>query len=117
MADIDTHSDSPPSRPTRLVVPLVVAVCVVLAGLLFMFARHSGWTLGWIYLGLLAANAIILLACISVWNPVLFVRRMFPGPGTKTWDWVWSVVFMAIFVAVVVVAPNLRIARINKTLF
>jgi protein-S-isoprenylcysteine O-methyltransferase Ste14 len=35
---------------------------------------------------------------------VTIARRMWPGPGVKAWDWVWTSLFMANFVTLVVVA-------------
>ena len=102
MPNINTHTDSPPSRPTRLVVSVVVAVCVVFTGMLFVLARQSDWTLGRIYVVLFATHLIVHVACLLTWNPVLLVRRY--GAGTKAWDLVLTVMFLPIFIAAVVIA-------------
>ena len=87
----------------------VVAIAVVsvgLAGLVFVLAHHWDWTLGRTYLALLVGNGVINAACVLRWNPVLFERRMFIGKGTKVWDIFWLVTFVALVVAVYVVATN-----------
>jgi protein-S-isoprenylcysteine O-methyltransferase Ste14 len=62
-----------------------------------------GWTLGWIYVGIVAAASIINLACLQRWNPELTERRMRLGKWTKTWDKVWSVLFVLAMIAIYVV--------------
>ena len=71
---------------------------------LFELTPQLDWTLGEIYVGLFAAHLVIGVACLLIWNPVLFKRRMFPGPGTKTWDWIWIALFVPTLGAVVAVA-------------
>ena len=56
-------------RPTRLVVWMIVGLCVVLAGTLFVLTRQWGWTPGWLYVGLVAANGMLTFACVLRWNP------------------------------------------------
>ena len=104
MTDNETRNDTQPSRPTWLVVPSIVAIWVVVVGLMFVFARQSDLTLGWIYFGLFAAGSGISKACLLIWNPELFSRRQRIGPGTKTWDKVWVAVFLTIVFAVWFVA-------------
>ena len=104
MTDEETRNDTQPSRPTWLVVPTIVAMWVVAAGLIFVLARQSDWTLGWIYLGLFGAARGITEACFLIWNPGLFWRRRRIGSGTKTWDKVWFAVFLPILFAVFFVA-------------
>jgi len=76
----------------------------IVAGLIFVFARQSGWTLGWIYFGLFAAGSGISKACLLIWNPELFRRRQRIQSGTKTWDKVWMAVFLTMVFAVWFVA-------------
>jgi protein-S-isoprenylcysteine O-methyltransferase Ste14 len=104
MADTEAHSDPQPSRVAPGVIFANLAVCVFLSVLLFMLARQSEWTLGWIYLGLLAASVVANVVCLSIWNPILLARRMVFHAGTKVWDHVLMVVFLVVFVNVVVVA-------------
>jgi protein-S-isoprenylcysteine O-methyltransferase Ste14 len=63
----------------------------------------QGLTLGWIYVGFLVATLAITLACLLRWNPELITQRMRLGPGTKTWDFIWMVVFAPAMIAVFVV--------------
>jgi len=79
-------------------------VTLVMAGLLFVLARFLGWTLGWIYLGLLGAGLMVNLVCLLRWNRELIGRRMRLGKGTKPWDIVWSVLIAPVMIAVFVVA-------------
>lgn len=82
-----------------------MGICIVLTVTLFVLARQLAWTLGWLYVGLVAAHGIVACVCVLLWNPVLFGRRMhYFGKGTKTWDIVWCVVSLPIMVAVYVVA-------------
>ena len=107
MADIDTNTESHSAVPTRPVAfggLALAAMVVVLGGIICVQARQLDWTLGGIYLGLFAAHGLGGLVCVLLCNPVVIERRMFPGPGTKNWDWIWTVVCSAILVAVVVVA-------------
>jgi protein-S-isoprenylcysteine O-methyltransferase Ste14 len=54
---------------------------------LFFFAsRRYGWTLGWLYIGMFAANGVFSLLCTLVWNPVMLLRRATIGANTKRWD-------------------------------
>jgi len=46
------------------------------------------------------------LVCLLLWNPVLIERRMCGGPGTKTWDKVWIVMFMATVIGMYVIARH-----------
>lgn len=93
-------------RPNRLVVLVVLAICVIWAGLLFVLARHLGWSLGWIYVGVFVAHGVASTVCVSLWNPVLIGRRMQIGAETKAWDIVWILVFLSILGAVYVVATR-----------
>ena len=87
-----------------MIVAAVAFISVVLSATLFILARQLGWTLGWLYVGLFAVNNIVTVVCVALWNPVLFARRMKVGPGTKAWDIVWLIVFLATVIALFVVA-------------
>ncbi len=104
MPDVETRADSQASIPKALVGLAVASVVVILAGLLFVLARHLDWTLGWIYVAIFAATWAITLACLLRWNPELIRWRMYPGKGTKTWDKVWLGLFAPVAIAVYVVA-------------
>ena len=88
----------------KVIVGLTVATMVVVAGLVFVLARRLGWTLGWIYVGIVVATLTINLACLLRWNPELIRRRMRLGKFTKTWDKVWAVLFALVMIAIYVVA-------------
>ncbi len=102
------HADSGEDTRASLRVALgalaLAAVVVVLGVFICMRARQLGWTLGTIYCGLLVASGVFGAAWVLIWNPVVIARRMWPGPGVKAWDWVWTTLFMANFVTLVVVA-------------
>ena len=90
---------------TKVIIGLIVAALVVFfAGFVFMNASRLGWTLGWIYVGIVAATLAINLVCLRLWNPELIRRRMRFGKFTKTWDKVWAVLFGLVMIAIYVVA-------------
>ena len=82
----------------------VAALVVVFAGFVFMNASRLGWTLGWIYVGIVAATLAINLFCLRLWNPELIRRRMRISKFSKTWDKVWAVLFGVAMIAIYVVA-------------
>ena len=82
----------------------LAAVVVLLGVFISVRAPQSGWTLGRIYSGLLVAHVVVSQVWVLIWNPVVIERRMWPGPGVKAWDWVWTTLFTAIFATLVVVA-------------
>jgi protein-S-isoprenylcysteine O-methyltransferase Ste14 len=79
-------------------------LAVVFAGFILVNARRLGWTLGWIYMGVVAAALAINLACLLRWNPELIRRRARLGKETKTWDKAWLVLFTVVVIAIYVVA-------------
>ena len=95
----------------KVVVGLTVAaIVIVFAGVVFTNAVQLGWTLGWIYVGIVAATFAINLVCLRLWNPELIRRRMRVSKFSKTWDKVWAVMFglavIAIYVAAVMEARD-----------
>ena len=104
MADVEKRTDSQTTMPKVLVGLTVTALVVVFAGLIFVNARRLGWTLGWIYVGLVAATLAINLACLLRWNPELIRRRMGFARFTKGWDMVWAPLFALTVIAIYVVA-------------
>ena len=99
MADVEKRTDSQATMP-KVLVGLTVAAMVVV----FVLARRLGWTLGWIYVGIVVATLTINLACLLRWNPELIRRRMRLSKFTKTWDKVWAVLFALVMIAIYVVA-------------
>ena len=90
--------------PSALVGLAIAAMMLVFAVLLFAPAGRLDWTLGWVYLGIVAVNVTTSWACLRRWNPELIERRMRFGKGTKTWDKIWAVLFALVMIAVYVVA-------------
>ena len=58
------------------------------------------------FVGLVAVFMLASFVYLGLVNPEVIVRRMFPGKGTETWDWVWAGVFYPVFVAIFVVAGH-----------
>ncbi len=104
MADVEKRTDFQATMPKVLIGLTFAAMVAVIAGLIFVLARRLGWTLGWIYVGIVIATLAINLACLMRWNPELIRRRMRLGKGTKTWDKVWSLLFALVMIAIYVVA-------------
>ena len=100
MTDVETRTNATPSRSAPYV---VLGICVILTGGLFVLARQSGWTRGWVYMGLLISQALVNLVCVALWNPVVLRRRARIHRGTKTWDILWTVLTLLGAVAVYVV--------------
>ncbi len=95
----------------KVVVGLTVAALVIVfAGVVFTNAVQLGWTLGWIYVGIVTVTFAINLVCLRLWNPELIRRRMRVSKFSKTWDKVWAVMFgltvIAIYVAAVMEARD-----------
>ena len=98
--------------------PALMAVVALLGWrTIYLPASKSGWTLGWVYLGLFTASIFANLACLSIWNPVVLARRMVWHAGQKIWDIVLMMVFLAVFVVVIVVAvQDLGARRVDPPL-
>ena len=82
---------------------IIAAIIVIFAGFVFVNAGRLGWTLGWIYVGIVIATWLINLVCVWLWNPKLIERRMRIGKWTKTWDKVWLLLFALTVIAIYVV--------------
>jgi len=110
MPDVEKRTDSQTTIPKVIVGLTVAAMVVVFAGFVFVNALRLGWTLGWIYVGIVVATLTINMACLLRWNPELIRRRMRISKFTKTWDKVWAVLFafaiIAIYVAAVMEAQD-----------
>lgn len=104
MPDVEKRTDSQTTMPKAFVGLTVTAMAVAFAGVIFVNARRLGWTLGWIYTGMVAVALAINLACLLRWNPELIRRRMRFGQFTKSWDMVWAVLFTIAVIAIYVVA-------------
>jgi protein-S-isoprenylcysteine O-methyltransferase Ste14 len=104
MPGVEKRSVSQKTIPKVIIGLTVAALVVVFAGFVFMNASRLGWTLGWIYVGIVAATLAINLACLGLWNPELIRRRMRVSKFSKTWDKVWAVLFGVAMIAIYVVA-------------
>jgi len=104
MPEVENRTDSKTTMPKVLVGLTVTALVVVFAAFIFLYAHRFGWTLGWIYVGMVAATLTINLACLLRWNPELIRRRMRFGKFTKAWDMLWAVLFTLAMIAIFVVA-------------
>jgi protein-S-isoprenylcysteine O-methyltransferase Ste14 len=103
MPNAEKRTDSQTTLP-KVIVGLAVESMVVVAGLVFVLARRLGWTLGWIYVGIIVATLTINMMCLLRWNPDLIRRRMRVSKFSKTWDKMWALLFGVAMVAIYVVA-------------
>jgi protein-S-isoprenylcysteine O-methyltransferase Ste14 len=104
MPDVEKRTDSQATMAKVLVGLLVATMVVVAAGFVFVNAPRLGWTLGWIYVGIIVATLTINMTCLLRWNPDLIRRRMRVSKFSKTWDKVWAVLFGVAMIAIYVVA-------------
>ena len=104
MPDVEKRTDSQKTMLKVFVVLIVAAMVVFFAGFIFMNARRSGWTPGWIYVGMVAVTMAINLVCLMLWNPELIRRRTRFGKFAKNWDIVWAVLFSLFMIIMFVVA-------------
>jgi len=81
----------------------VATLAVVSLGIAFT-RLPLDWPLGGLYVRIMVTTGVVNLMCILVWNPKLIGRRAFPGPGTKSWDWVLLSLLGPAMVAVYLVA-------------
>ena len=100
MTNVETRTNATPSRSALYV---VTGICVILTWGLFVLARQSGWTRGWVYMGLLISQVLVNMVCVALWNPVVLRRRVGIRRGTKIWDILWAVLTFFGAVAVYVV--------------
>ena len=109
MTDVEKRTNSQ-ATIRQVLVGLAIAVMVVVAGLVFVLARRLGWTLGWIYVGIIVATLTINMVCLLRWNSELIRQRMRVSKFTKTWDRGWAFLFglavIAIYVAAVMEARD-----------
>ena len=103
MPGVEKRSISQKTMLKVIVGLIVAAIVIVFAGFVFMNASRLGWTLGWIYVGIVAATLVINLVCLRLWNPELIRRRMRVSKFSKTWDKVWAVMFGVAMIAIYVV--------------
>jgi protein-S-isoprenylcysteine O-methyltransferase Ste14 len=108
-----TTTDSLPVGPSRHVAWIFLVVPVTLVVLFFFASRRYGWTLGWLYIGMFAANGVFSLLCTLVWNPVLLLRRAPIRANTKRWDIGIHLLMSACIVAAYWVASTDRADRVE----
>jgi protein-S-isoprenylcysteine O-methyltransferase Ste14 len=78
----------------------ITAMIIAFARFVLLHAHRLGWTLGWIYVGIIIATWLTNLVCLGLWNPELIERRMRFGKGVKTWDKVWILLFTLVLIAI-----------------
>jgi protein-S-isoprenylcysteine O-methyltransferase Ste14 len=82
----------------------LVITLVIMGVLLFVPAGTASWTLGWGFAAAFLVCIVISIAIIWRLNPEIFVARSRIQPGTKTWDYVFIVLIVGGFIAVLPVA-------------
>ena len=94
MPDDENRTDSQALMP-KVIAGLIITILIVLfGGFIFSNAPRLGWTLGWIYVGMVAAAVVINLVCLLWWNPELVWRRVGLGEYTKIWDGILTLLFV-----------------------
>lgn len=87
----------------RLVL-VILAMPGVLAVFLFVSAGRLDWSIGWLYLALIAINTAVSYTYIDRRNPDLMMKRARLCRGTKTWDIILLAAFSLLSVAIYVAA-------------
>lgn len=87
----------PSSRRAELLGRAVPAL--VLVALFFGAAGTLFWLRGWLYLAALAAGLSVHSAYVGRKNPALKEARRRIGPGTRSWDLLWNLLFWGLMVA------------------
>ncbi len=84
----------------------IMAMFVAFAKFVLLHAHRLGWTLGWLYVGIIIVTWLTNLVCLKLWNPVLIERRMSMsfGKEVKTWDKVWILLFTIALIAIFIAA-------------
>ena len=72
--------------------------------LLFVSAGRVDWPRAWAYLGVVLLGELLTAAVLAAVNPVLLERRGKMGPGVKSYDRVFMVVWLVLAFATPVVA-------------
>lgn len=84
-------------------IALLMGVSVFLP-VIFWPAGTWAWPQGWLYFVLIAFNFLANFAYLWRVNRELIMYRMRVGPGTKTWDWIWTACFGPLFLSIYIVA-------------
>jgi protein-S-isoprenylcysteine O-methyltransferase Ste14 len=71
---------------------------------MFLAAGTLRWRFGWLYVGVTGIGLVGHRLFVASRNPEVVRRRSEIGPGTRTWDIVWLVVFWPLMVFIPVVA-------------
>jgi protein-S-isoprenylcysteine O-methyltransferase Ste14 len=103
MMDREKRTSSTAFMPKVLVFLIITTLVIIFAVFILLRAHQLGWTVGWIYVGIVATAFNINLVCLRKWNPDLIERRLRTGKGTKTWDRVWLVLFLIAMITIFVV--------------
>jgi protein-S-isoprenylcysteine O-methyltransferase Ste14 len=103
MEGIPARTEEPRRRP---VTEPAAAAALAAAWLSAMFfsAGTLRWTSGWLYVGFTGIGLVGHRSYVATHRPEVIRRRSEPGPGTRTWDVVWLVLFWPLMVSIPVVA-------------
>jgi len=106
---------NPRTMISKVLAGLTVTVLITLfGGFIFLNAPRFGWTLVWIYVGMVAAAAAINLVCLLRWNPELIWRRVGFGEFTKLWDGIWALLFVITIVGFFIVVREETINKVSS---
>jgi protein-S-isoprenylcysteine O-methyltransferase Ste14 len=94
MPDNENRTNSQALMPKIIVGVIVTALIVLFGRFIFLNTHRLGWTLGWIYVCMVASALVINLVCLVLWNPELIWRRVVLGEYTKIWDRIWTLLFV-----------------------
>ena len=107
MVDREKRTFSMALMQKVLVFLIITTLVIIFAVFVLLRAHQLGWTVGGIYVGIVATAFTFNLVCLGKWNPELIERRFSTGKGTKTWDRVWLVLFL-IAMTIIFVAVNIE---------
>ncbi len=103
MVDREKRTSSMAFMLKVLVFLIITTLVIIFAVFVLLRAHQLGWTVGWIYVGIVATAFTFNLVCLGKWNPELIKRRFSTGKGTKGWDRVWLVLFLIAMIAIFIV--------------
>ena len=81
-----------------------IAGLVLMAAIVFWPAGRLDWPQGWLHFAIVFISLFVNFFYLQRVNPEVIVYRLHTGPGTKTWDKLWSVLFAPVFFAIYIIA-------------
>src|SRR5512137_1186214 len=103
MEETFARVEHPRRRPVNELVAAAFLAAAWLAAM-FLAAGTLRWKFGWIYVGVSGTGLVGHRLFVASRNPEVVRRRSGIGPGTRTWDIVWLVVFWPLMMSIPVVA-------------